>query len=105
MSPLILLFIGLAYTDILYTQFMLGRYGLEIELNPLIPWLSRKIGLAAGVFLGIAAPTFLLLYLGIEVRPLLELVTFARLMLFFYQARHLRTELAANRQRPRTTIG
>lgn len=98
MSLLILLFLGLAYSDIWYTRFMLKRHGLGIELNPLIPWLARKFGLSSGVFLGIALPTLLILYLGITFRPLLELVTLARLLLFFLQAAHLRIELCLPRK-------
>lgn len=102
MFLLILLFMGLAYSDILYTSFMLKRYGTGIELNPIIPWLAHRTGLASGVFLGIALPSFLILYLGLSFRPLLELFTLARLMLFFLQASHLRIELAAIPKRPST---
>lgn len=93
MALLILLFMGLAYSDILYTGFMLKRHGVHIEMNPLIPWLIRKCGLTLGVFLGIAIPSFCILYLGISFRPLLEIVTLARLMLFVLQAARLRIEL------------
>lgn len=103
MSPLILLFVGLVYSDICYTRFMLKRYGVGIELNPLIPWLANRVGLALGVFLGIALPSLVILYLGITFRPLLEGVTLARLMLFFLQAARLRIELGPFRQRPLST--
>lgn len=99
MSLLILLFLGLAYSDIWYTRFMLKRHGLGIELNPLIPWLARKFGLSSGVFLGIALPSLVILYLGITFRPLLEFVTLARLMLFFMQALRLRIELGTPQTR------
>lgn len=99
MSLLILLFLGLTYSDLLYTMFMLTRHGIEIELNPVIKWLSRKLGLATGVLVGISVPALLLLYFGIDFKPLLEAVTFARLMLFFLQICRLRVELATYRQR------
>jgi hypothetical protein len=101
MAPLILLFLALAYIDTLYTRYMLGRYGIGIELNPVIPWLIRKVGLANGVLVGVTVPTLLVLFLGIFFRPLLEGVTLARLFLFFAQASNLRNELALNPERPR----
>lgn len=99
MSLLILLFMGLAYSDVMYTGFMLKRHGIGIELNPLIPWLARRMGLPLGVLLGILLPSLVILWLGIDFRPLLEIVTLARLLLFFMQANHLRTELATIRER------
>jgi hypothetical protein len=93
MAPLILLFLTLVFSDMVYTHFMLGRYGLGIELNPTIPWLARKFGLAFGVFAGIAIPSLLFLFLGIYFRPLLEFITLCRLMLFFLQAQQLRIQL------------
>lgn len=99
MSLLILLFMGLVYSDILYTGFMLKRHGVHIEMNPLIPWLIRKFGLTLGVFAGIAVPSLIILYLGLNFRPLLEVVTLARLMLFFLQASRLRIELETSKNK------
>jgi hypothetical protein len=93
MAPLVLLYLMLAYTDFLYTHFMLRRYGTGIELNPAIKWATKHLGLDFGVMAGIMVPTLVILYFGIDFRPLLETVFFARLMLFFFQVNHLRTEL------------
>ena len=95
-----MLFLALAYTDLMYTRFMLKTYGPDIELNPLIPYLVRKLGLDLGVAVGIILPTLCMLYLGINFQPLLEVLVFMRLMLFYLQAKRLRVELASY---PKTT--
>lgn len=104
MAPLVLLLLALAYSDIAYTRFMLARHGVGIELNPLIKWLVAKTQLTTGVFFGVAIPTLFCLYFGLLFRPLLEIIVFARLMLFFLQANHLRLELVTLRYRQSPTI-
>lgn len=97
MAPLILLILLLAYSDFLYTRFMVfglleRKYGTGIELNPMISWLVKHTGRDIGALLGIGLPTLMLILVGIDFRPLLELTLLARLLLFFAQANRLRTE-------------
>lgn len=97
----IVLYLVLAFADLLYTRFMLSRHGLGIEINPLIPYLVRRFGLGKGLAFGILGPTALVCYAGQFFHPLLETLLLARFMLFFLQAHRLRIELAPDSQRPR----
>lgn len=95
-----ILYILLTLVDLLYTRFMLNKYGLEIEQNPLIPYLMRKLGWDEGLMVGILIPSIFVLGLGVWFPPLLETLLFARFILFFMQASHIRTELCLS---PRKT--
>lgn len=39
------------------TESRIGKYGLEVELNPTIRWMAPKIGLPLAIGLGIMMPT------------------------------------------------
>jgi hypothetical protein len=73
---------------------MLREHGLDIELNPVIPWLARKFGLASGVWLGIMIPSLLLAAWGAAFHPILELLVPARGFLFGMQLGKLRNIFA-----------
>lgn len=88
-----ILYLLLALVDLFYTRFMLGRYGVGIEQNPVIPWLALRFGLDGGTLVGIMAPTLVICIAGFFFHPLIEVLTFFRLILFFLQASHLRTEI------------
>jgi len=92
----VLLYSVLALSDLFYTRFMLIRHGLGIELNPLIPYLVRFFGLDKGLAIGIIGPTIVVCCLSQYFHPLIETLLFARLILFFFQASHLKTELSCH---------
>lgn len=87
------LYLLLTCIDAFYTCFMLGKYGVGIERNPLIPFLVRYLGLVRGTVVGIFGPTIGICIIGYYFHPLIETLLFARLILFFMQAQHLRSEL------------
>jgi hypothetical protein len=87
MLLLSIVFLLLACYDAAHTYRMLKTHGLSIEMNPALPWLARKIGLAPGVWTGIMIPTLALVTLGLVIHPILEFLVPARGFLFGLQLR------------------
>ncbi len=68
----LLILAAMASFDAAYTVRQLTKYGVEVELNPLIPWLVRRIGMVPGVWLAVSVPSLLYALLGFEWHWILE---------------------------------
>jgi hypothetical protein len=81
------LFLLLAFLDAEFTKRKLSEYGVETELNPAIRALCRLFGIARGVDIGVALPTFALAYVGWFHPEVLAFLLGVRAFLFILQCR------------------
>jgi len=91
---LVMLYVGLAVVDSQFTISKIYKYGLMVELNPVIRRLVVKVGVEWGVFLGVSLPTFLICFLGYWNHSLMFLLLGMRITLFQHQMEARRIERA-----------
>lgn len=85
MPVVALLFLLLAVYDAWFTSKRIPQLGIEAEFNPLIRWLSYKYGIVTGIYVGVLAPTVVILTLGIYFPAILIYLFGARTTLFAFQ--------------------
>jgi len=83
------LFLLLAFFDAEFTKRRLSEFGIGIELNPVVRWLSKRIGISFGVTLGVTIPTGCLIVAGWYVPGLIEFMLGIRFCLFLFQWRSI----------------
>lgn len=82
LSTLLLL---LAFLDVEFTKRRLWEEGIDIELNPVIRFLCRKITIDYGVPVGVIIPTFVIIAIGWCVPDVLPFMLGVRFCLFLFQ--------------------
>lgn len=82
----VILFLLCAF-DAWLTQRRIGRYGVSVELNRGIRWLSEKIGPELGSIIGVMAPATALISIGVlaHLQWVLSMMIGFRARMFFNQ--------------------
>src|SRR5882757_252186 len=91
---LVSLLILLTLTDSVWTIEKVHKYGLMVELNPVIQKLVRKFGVEWGVSLGILLPTFVIIGIGWHCHSFLIFILGMRTTLLLFQLKGRQLERA-----------
>ena len=79
--------IFMAAFDAEHTKRKLAEYGTEIELNPFIRFLCKRIGIDWGVDLGVRLPAYFWVILGWCYPMVLSFIVGTKVTLFLIQQR------------------
>lgn len=79
------LYLLLAVFDAWYTSKRIPQLGIEAEFNPFIKWLSYKYGIVTGIYVGVLAPTVVILTFALYLPMILIYLLGARTTLFAFQ--------------------
>lgn len=85
MLTAVVLYVLLVLFDAWFTIKRLPLVGIEMELNTLTRWLIRKIGLNAGVLVGVLVPSWAILLITCHWLWLMTLMLGMRITLFAFQ--------------------
>lgn len=91
---LVMLLILLSLTDYVWTIEKIHKYGLKVELNPVIQKLVTKFGVEWGVSSGILLPTLLMIGIGWHVHSFLVFILGMRTTLLLFQLKGRQLERA-----------
>lgn len=81
------LFLFFAFLDLEFTKHKIADHGIEVELNPVIRCIVRKLGLEWGAGVGVIVPTLAFACFGWFHPELLAFMLGIRTTLFLFQLR------------------
>jgi hypothetical protein len=88
-SVLAIVWLTLASFDIWFTEKRIAQYGLHVEYNPFIGFLSKLMNIRVGIWVGILCPSLLLLAGSFRFPIILSFLVGTRTTLAAFQAKQV----------------